>query len=841
MAGFGSSIKLNGENEYQRALKQINQSLREVGSEMKVVSSAYDKNDKSTQAIAQRSDVLNKTLEQQQAKLDVLKNKYNEMNDTYGKSSQAQKELTDELTKEKAKLDEIGNTLGKTSKEYQDQQKVVDQLEDKQVQYNNAVSKAKTEMNQAQAEVNKTTKELNQLGKEEDDVTKKTKIAGDGFTVFKGILANLGTQAINSAISGIKSMSSALVNVGKQAIESYADYEQLVGGVDTLFKDSSQKVQEYASNSYKTAGISANQYMEQVTSFSASLIQSLGGDTEKAAEYGNRAIIDMSDNANKMGTDMSMIQSAYQGFAKQNYTMLDNLKLGYGGTKTEMQRLIADASKMTDVQKELGITVDGSSMSFDNIVNAISVMQSKMGIAGTTSKEASETISGSVNSMKSAWQNLLTGMADDNANFEKLVGNFVDSLITSLYNLLPRIHNVIEGFGSMATTLLKEIIPKLLPIIVDSIYEMIPTLVDSVKIVIQSILNVLPTVVDAVSELIPEIIGTLLEMMPQLIDVGIKGILSLIQGITKALPKLIAMLPKIIKEIVDTLLNNLPMIIETGVQVLVALINGLAEAIPQLIDYIPQIIETIVTVLIENLPLIIDASIQIMVALINGLIQSLPKLIAFIPKIIISISKGLIEGLPKFIENGGQVITSLIQGITSMFGNLANTSYKIVTTIIDKIKNLPRDMVNWGKDMIQGLINGIKAMIGKVGDAVKGVANKIKSFLHFSRPDEGPLREYETWMPDFIQGLSNSLDKASPKLINQVKSLSGDMEQAMQPNMALNGLNINGTSPSSINNLINYKSLVEAFEEALEGMKIELDDEEVGSFVKRTVENAIYT
>ena len=321
MAGFGSSIKLEGESEYQRALKQINQSLREVGSEMKIVSSSFDKNDKSAQAMAQRSDVLNKKLEEQKNKLSVLTQKYNEMNNTYGKNSTAQKELTAELTKEKAKLEEIGNTLGKTSKEYQDQQKVVDGLENKQVQYNNAVSKAKTEMNSAQAEVNKTTKELDNLGKEEDDVTKKTKDVGDGFTVFKGILANLGTQAINSAINGLKTMGSALINVGKQAIESYADYEQLVGGVDTLFKESSKTVQEYANNAYKTAGLSANEYMDTVTSFSASLISSLGGDTKKASDYANRAIIDMSDNANKMGTDMSMIQNAYQGFAKQNYTI----------------------------------------------------------------------------------------------------------------------------------------------------------------------------------------------------------------------------------------------------------------------------------------------------------------------------------------------------------------------------------------------------------------------------------------------------------------------------------------------------------------------------------------
>ena len=316
---------------------------------MKVVSSSFDKNDKSTQAMAQRSDVLNKKLEEQRNKLSVLTTKYNEMNATYGKNSQAQKELTAELTKEKTKLDEIGSTLGKTSKEYQDQQKVVDQLEDKQVAYNNAVSKAKTEMNQAQAEVNKTTKELDELGKETKETTDEVKKAGDGFTVFKGILANLGTQAINSAINGMKRMGSTLVNVGKQAIESYADYEQLVGGVETLFGAGGKSIEEYAksvgksvedvrgeyndlmvaqdyvlqdaNDAYKTAGLSANEYMETVTSFSASLIQSLGGDTIKASEYANRAIIDMSDNANKMGTDMTMIQNAYQGFAKQNYTI----------------------------------------------------------------------------------------------------------------------------------------------------------------------------------------------------------------------------------------------------------------------------------------------------------------------------------------------------------------------------------------------------------------------------------------------------------------------------------------------------------------------------------------
>lgn len=841
MAGFGSSIKLTGESEYQRALKQINQSLRETSSEMKIVSSSFDKNDKSTQAMAQRSEALSKALEQQQAKLSVLTQRYNEMNATYGKNSTAQKELTAELTKEKAKLDEIGNTLGKTSKEYQEQEKVVNQLEDKQVQYNNAVSKAKTEMNQAQAEVNKTTKELNELGKEEEDVTKKTKEAGDGFTVFKGILANLGTQAINGAINGLKSMGSALVNVGKQAIESYADYEQLVGGVETLFKDSAPIVQKYADEAYKTAGVSANEYMETVTSFSASLLQSLGGDTKKASEYSNRAIIDMSDNANKMGTSMEMIQNAYQGFAKSNYTMLDNLKLGYGGTKEEMARLIQDASKMTDVQKELGITVDGSSMSFGNIVNAISVVQKQMGIMGTTSEEASKTISGSVNAMKGAWSNLLTGMADDNADFGELINNFVDSILTVGDNLIPRIQQVITGISKMISGLLKELVPKLVKEIPPLLQQTLPVLIEAVQTSIQAIMDVLPMVIETISQMIPEIISTLLTMLPQLVDVGIKGILSLIQGLSDALPQLIAMLPDIIMQIVDTLLDNLPMIIETGIQVLVALINGLAEALPKLIDYIPQIVETIVEVLLDNLPLVIDGAVQIIVALVNGLISSLPKLATMVPRIIFTIVSTLGKNIGQIFNTGGQILASLINGISSLLGNLGKTAGKIATTIIDKIKNLPKEMLNWGKDMIQGLIDGIKGMVNKVGDAVKGVANKIKNFLHFSRPDEGPLREYETWMPDFIQGLSNSLDKASPNLINQVKQLSSDISQAMQPNMAINGSNLAQTTSNNINTIEDYNSLVEAFTEALDGMKIELDDEEVGSFVKKTVEDAIYS
>ena len=265
-----------------------------------------------------------------------------------------------------------------------------------------------------------------------DGINKLCGLAGKGVGSIAGIAskANGIFTALSSSVAGV---------IIKQSLGVVANMEQQVGGVETLFKDSANTVIENANKAYKTAGMSANNYMETVTSFSASLLQSLGGDTAKAASYADRAIVDMSDNANKMGTNMRDIQNAYQGFAKQNYTMLDNLKLGYGGTQEEMKRLISDASKMTDVQKELGVTVDASSLSFGNIVNAISVVQKQMGITGTTSKEAATTIEGSVNSAKAAWENFEVGVISAN--------DLVETFWTAAQNIFKNLGQIIPRLG----------------------------------------------------------------------------------------------------------------------------------------------------------------------------------------------------------------------------------------------------------------------------------------------------------------------------------------------------------------------------------------------------------
>ena len=316
-----------------------------------------------------------------------------------------------------------------------------------------------------------------------------------------GTVAKIGGAAIAAGAAGVTALT-------KMGVESYAQYEQLVGGVETLFKESQNIVMGYAENAYKTAGMSANAYMETVTSFSASLIQSLDGDTAKAAEVGNMAITDMSDNANKMGTDISMIQNAYQGFAKQNYTMLDNLKLGYGGTKEEMERLIADANRVKEANGEMG---NLSIESFADVTEAIHIMQTEMGITGTTAREAATTIEGSISMMKGAWQNLVVGMADENANMDVLLSNFVDSTATAAENLIPRISQTLAGIGDLITGL-APVIGEALPLLVE---EVLPSLltaaVSLVTALVDGVITALPALytalLDAVQLILVEVFG----------------------------------------------------------------------------------------------------------------------------------------------------------------------------------------------------------------------------------------------------------------------------------------------------------------------------------------------
>lgn len=558
-----------------------------------------------------------------------------------------------------------------------------------------------------------------------DEVGQKTSGLGEKL---KSGLATAGKVAV----AGVAAGATAIGALGTKAVAAYADYEQLVGGVETLFKDSQDQVMDYANNAYKTAGLSANEYMETVTSFSASLLQSLDGDTSAAADKANLAITDMSDNANKMGTDMTSIQNAYQGFAKSNYTMLDNLKLGYGGTQAEMERLLADAEKISGIKYDIS--------SYADIVDAIHVVQTEMGITGTTAEEAASTIQGSFGMMKSAWQNLVTGMADPDQDLGVLVGNFTDSVVIAGNNLIPRIQELLPRIVE-ATTSLIGTVSEQLPAILGTV---LPSLVEGATNLVTGLMAALPSVLSVLADVAPTVINTLvpalIELLPQITQTGIDVIVSLAQGIADALPQLIPAATDAIIKIVEVLTSpdNLGNLIDAALAIILALADGLVDAAPKLIAAVPDVIANLVTAIIANMPKILEAGVEITMALADGLIKALPELIAAIPNLILGIVQGIIDNLPEIIMAGPKIIAALAAGLIEAIPDIVMVIPQLIRSIVDTF--LSFDWGSIGKNIVEGIKNGFVNMWNSFKQTVEnvftGLVDGVKSFLGIASPSK---------------------------------------------------------------------------------------------------------
>lgn len=545
------------------------------------------------------------------------------------------------------------------------------------------------------------------------------KIKGDD-SPFQKVLGKIGS-AVNTAVkasaAAVGAASAGVAALGTACINAYADYEQLAGGVETLFKDSAETIHSFADNAYKTAGLSANEYMETVTSFSASLLQSLDGDTEKAAAAADLAITDMADNANKMGTAMESIQYAYQGFAKQNYTMLDNLKLGYGGTKEEMQRLLADAEKLSGVKYDLS--------SYADIVEAIHVIQTEMGITGTTAKEASTTIQGSVASMKAAWANLMVGMADDTQNFDMLLSNFIESIGTVADNLLPRIGIVIEGMGKLVAGLAPEI-ASALPTLTN---ELLPNLVELGVQSISALVQGIQENGDSLAAGALSIVGTLAEgiaeLLPMVADTAASLVVSLADGLTESLPDIIPIAIETISTLVENLTENANTIIDAGIQIILALGEGLIAALPQLIETVPQIVINIANVINDNAPKLVDTALYLITRLAVGLVQAIPTLVANIPKIIEAIVAAFMAF--QWLNLGKQLIDGVANGVKKAGESMATAAKNTFSKFKSKLAGVEvaSELKNIGKHIIDGIVGGIKNSLSKIAN----VAGKIKDTL----------------------------------------------------------------------------------------------------------------
>lgn len=423
------------------------------------------------------------------------------------------------------------------------------------------------------------------------------KVGSAASTVGKGIF-NVATNVAKVSVAATTAGAAAVSALTTLAINSYADYEQLVGGVETLYKDSAAKVQQYAADAYKTSGMTANEYMTTATSYAAALVSSLGGDTEQAAELSNMAVSDMADNWNKFGSSADSVQEAYNGFAKGQFQLLDNLKLGYGGTKEEMERLLDDANKLNAAQ---GKYTDYSIDSFSDIILAIHDIQTGYDITGTTAKEASTTISGSLSAAKAAWANLVTGVADDNANFEQLISNFVDSATTAASNIIPRIEVALNG----AAKLIESLVPPIMAELPGLIETVLPQLA-------QSAVNIVQTLVTEISA-----------NAAQLIDSAIQIITVLGNGIYQMLPTVAQSALQIVLTLVSKLNENLPQMLDTAGQMLIAFVEGVSEHLPEIMLAAASIVETLLTYFIEHLPDIVEGAMQMGNAVIDGIIDGI--------------------------------------------------------------------------------------------------------------------------------------------------------------------------------------------------------------------------
>lgn len=495
---------------------------------------------------------------------------------------------------------------------------------------------------------------------------------GVGASVGSKLAGGIGTGlkvAGGAIIAGISAATGAVVGFGKEAVSSYANYEQLIGGIDKLYGDAADKIYDYANKAYETSGMSANAYMENATSFSASLINSLGGDVSKAADMTDVAMRAMSDNVNVFGSDIDSVQNAFMGLSKGQFQLLDNLRLGFNGTKEGAQQLVAAAASMTEEQDKLGLSVDATSLSFDNMVAAIAVVQENMGIAGATAKEAMGTIEGSTKMTKAAWDNLITAIGRGEG-----IGEAIDALTTSIFGkdqetgllnqIIPRVQTVMEGIGEFIVTAA--------PVIGDKI----PPLIE----------KILPSLLSAA--------GTLIQ--------------TLGDGLLKALPTIIPIATQVLMELVHAFIGALPEIINVGIQVIGELINGISDALPELIPAAIDAILTIVDGLINNIDLLIDCAVKLVTGLATGLVNAIPVLVEKAPIIIEKLVLGIIAAIPKLLIAAAQIVTNFAQALNNIAPRLQEVGHNLVEGLKNGFINAWNGFVSKVKDMANNLISSVK-------------------------------------------------------------------------------------------------------------------------------------
>ena len=637
-----------------------------------------------------------------------------------------------------------------------------------------------------------------------------TSLDTGGLQSGMGKVASVAQQALGVFTGQMMTRAvDALANLGKSALDSVGQLEQNVGGVETLFGDAADAVIASADRAYQTAGMSANDYMSTVTSFSASLLQSLGGNTEEAAKVADMAIIDMADNANKMGTSMDMIQNAYQGFAKQNYTMLDNLKLGYGGTKTEMERLLADAEKLTGVKYDIN--------NLNDVYQAIHAVQEEMGITGTTAKEAASTLEGSMASAKAAWDNFMNGSGDAD-QLADAFATAADNIVKNLAEIIPRFAETLPALGGAIIAQIPGLVAAIVPAVLsagqsvlkqlqdavldfdfagtadkvvqmitgfiegDGLGSLLDTLVTIFTGIVNGISSMLPSLLPALIELISYVVTSLLDQLPAILDCALELILGLAQGILAALPVLIEALPEVISSIVEFLISAVPQIIDAGIELLMALVDALPVIIDALVDALPQIIRATVTALIAAAPQIAKAGIKLLGALIEAIPVIVVELAEAVPDIVAAIIDVLAE-LPGLIgEVFAEIVTDLVEWGQQMLSNASMAMSNMLSQVSSIIQELPgkiwthlvnavNKVVAWGQQMVSNASTAANNMLSKVSSTLQQLPGKVWDYLSQA------AQKVVTWGTQLAQKGAAAATQLFNSIVNGLSSLPSKMAE----------------------------------------------------------------
>ena len=817
----GITIKIGGDTtELTKALKDVNNVIQKSNTELKSLNQALKLDPKNTELLAQKQEVLQNSIKATTDRLNTLKEAQKQMG-SYNSLTEAQKEsyraLSVEISKNESSLQSMNKELKETGK------------------------------------VN--------------------------LESLRNGLAKVGSVALSVAEALAKvaaAVAGALAGLVAAGVKSYGELEKAQKGAERLYGDSFSIVQENASKAYKTMGLSASEYYDQVNTYAVGLKESLGGDSEAAANLSNNILKAQADIVAATGADADAVQNAFAAVMRGNYTMIDNLRLGIKGSKEGMQEVVNKVNEWREANGNTSKLVMGN---YADMQQALVEYTQMVGVAGTAEQQMSSTISGSLSQMKAAFDNFIngSGSAEDLAGtittFLTNIGNAISKLAPSILSgIVQLIQTLLPQVVSMITELLPQLISavsnlidsllnslkgntgkigdtigSLLQDVIKFITDNIPKIIEIALLIVESLAKglakALPTLLTSVIEMLANVITTILSHLPEIIKCALEIILALAKGLVEALPKLIEAIPKIITALVQAILNPemLAKIIESAVQLVLTLAVGIVEAIPKLIEAIPTLIESLVTALLspEMLVKVIEASIELVVNLAKGLIEAIPKLIMAIPKIIIALVKALVnpEMLMKVIEAGVKLIVTLGSALVENIPKLINEVPKIISSLFNKLKDLITK-TDWGKigsDIIKGICEGF----GRIGNYISKKVNEVKDAITSKFKSIFGIHSPSKLMADTIgynitAGIGEGIEEGIPDALS-------DAQKAMKRLNAGIESSVNPTINPSITYETNYEMMAKAVKEALNDMEVVLDDDKVGKFVVKTITNEVYS